>query len=159
MLLYLNPPTIFPLILLLDPFTGRHLIIVENYKTIQSKRSSADWHIFFLTICIFSILAQQTFAPECAVTPWSDWSPCSITCGVGVQSRSRLFLVPSVNQAECGIDTIERRPCNGSRFDCAIDQSEAQGESLMTHWSYLQTACFHVGICTSYAFKCVIYVQ
>ena len=28
----------------------------------------------------------------CAVTGWSDWSPCSETCELGVIERSRMFL-------------------------------------------------------------------
>lgn len=28
----------------------------------------------------------------CRTTPWTDWSPCSATCGIGISMRTRTFI-------------------------------------------------------------------
>ncbi|XP_069946228.1 spondin-1-like isoform X2 [Cherax quadricarinatus] len=68
---------------------------------------------------------QEVIRPECAVTEWTDFSPCSVTCGQGIMMRTRSFLVPAATQAHCSVSTIEKKPCTGERLDCSIDPSEA----------------------------------
>ena len=45
---------------------------------------------------------------------WGDWSSCSLTCGVGVQNRSRTCTNPSpaFGGASCPGDSSEPRFCN-----------------------------------------------
>ena len=28
----------------------------------------------------------------CSVTQWSDWSPCTVTCGRGIRERRRMYM-------------------------------------------------------------------
>lgn len=69
---------------------------------------------------------NEIISPECAVTQWSDFSPCSVTCGQGYTVRTRYYLVPTANQADCDVRTMEKRPCVGERNDCTIDPAEAE---------------------------------
>ena len=51
------------------------------------------------------------------MTPWSDWSPCSVTCAKGVTERRRYFL-DKEDMATCERTTEEREMCIADVMDC-----------------------------------------
>lgn len=99
--------------LLLFPHRNQsHSNVVEKQKCMQPECSVADMEI-----------------PDakCPMTPWSDWSPCSVSCGKGVQIRTRLLLVEPDNEADCRAkkELNQQRQCV-MRQDCVFDFETAR---------------------------------
>lgn len=64
---------------------------------------------------------------NCPMTPFSDWSPCSVSCGKGVQIRTRLLLVEPEKEADCRSkkELNQQRQCV-VRQDCVFDYETAR---------------------------------
>lgn len=69
--------------------------------------------------------------PECPVTLWSDWSPCSVTCGSGVRIRTRQILIAGdlVEMCTKRRGLYEQQPCS-VRSDCLVDAIAARGNNF-----------------------------
>ncbi|XP_076324156.1 spondin-1-like isoform X2 [Tachypleus tridentatus] len=54
---------------------------------------------------------------KCAVTQWSGWSPCTVTCGRGMKFRTRLYLIPSA-LAFCNTELMQKTTCEAENPTC-----------------------------------------
>lgn len=77
--------------------------------------------------------------PICPVTLWSDWSPCSKTCGRGVTIRTRLLLVDEMKREECmeRKQLFQQQECT-QREECTFSQNEAKGNSPFLEYRKLR---------------------
>lgn len=96
-------------------------------------------------VCIFfSVEKNKCMQPECSVhdievpdpicpvTLWSDWSPCSKTCGRGVTIRTRLLLVDESKREECmkNKQLFQQQECT-QREECTFSPNEAKGNLFL----------------------------
>lgn len=52
---------------------------------------------------------------DCMVSPWLEWSPCSVSCGVGHSERRRMIKRPAENGGRpCPARLVKRRSCTGA---------------------------------------------
>nr|XP_033334229.1 spondin-1 isoform X2 [Megalopta genalis] len=67
---------------------------------------------------------EEQVDAACQVTEWSNWSPCSVSCGKGTTLRSRLLLTP--DRPECyDIRLTDRQSCL-EQADCTFDMATAK---------------------------------
>ena len=63
---------------------------------------------------------EEMISAECPVTDWSNWSPCSQSCGSGLHVRTRLYRVSKEEQlaAGCSVQLVEKGGCTGQSRRC-----------------------------------------
>lgn len=56
---------------------------------------------------------------ECRVTEYSDWAPCSVSCGKGIRMRSRQYVNPEkAEKAKCSRQLISKEMCVADIPEC-----------------------------------------
>ncbi|XP_053356007.1 spondin-1a [Clarias gariepinus] len=83
------------------------------------------------SICEAEVVeVEKCMMPEChtipcLLSPWSDWSDCSVTCGKGTRTRQRILKSP-VELGECSEDLEQVEKCM---------LPECPSDCMMSEWS------------------------
>nr|CAD7456745.1 unnamed protein product [Timema tahoe] len=96
---------------------------------------------------------EESELPQCEqMTEWSDWGPCSVTCGKGTRMRTRLLRASSedlrmmvnmeagddeeggevASDEECDDRTVEEVQCEGDTSSCEFTEDQARKICQMT---------------------------
>uniref|UniRef100_A0A6Q2ZAA6 Spondin-1 n=1 Tax=Esox lucius TaxID=8010 RepID=A0A6Q2ZAA6_ESOLU len=79
------------------------------------------------------VVNEDCYTIPCMLSPWSDWSDCSVTCGKGLRTRQRML--KSLDLGECTeeLDQVERCMQPECPMDCMVSE--------WTEWSECNKSC------------------
>nr|CAD7194789.1 unnamed protein product [Timema douglasi] len=97
---------------------------------------------------------EDTSRPECAVTEYSEWSACSVSCGKGLRMRQRSYLMPQkAEMLGCNRQLISKEMCVASLPECPGEFGEGEpvledneGVCSTTPWSQLSECSVSCGV-------------
>ena len=99
----------------------------RNYMYERAKESNCNMKLVEKEKCGAKCINNVS----CETTSWSEWSPCNVTCGKGIRTRTRKFLHRMARKLCNTNDLMQTEPCVGPLHNCA-DAQISQNPSSCT---------------------------
>ena len=84
---------------------------------------TADHYNFGIIYCYRADQVIEEIESVCAVSEWSAWSPCSVTCGKGVKQRTRAYK-NQLGRKKCNLELVVTQPCMGEKPECDDEEAD-----------------------------------
>lgn len=81
------------------------------------------------------LIIYQTNDVDCRYTPWSEWTPCNVSCGEGYRTRARFHIL--INEDDIIPPNCYRNEmtqvtqCKGEYGECGLSMEQAKEICMM----------------------------
>lgn len=113
--------------------------ILPNNSEIALKRSQCHYKKIGTSNCLRQCSCDPILTPDCSLSSWEEWSPCSVPCGIGNRYRRARCTYQS-NSVNCtGRNAVQWGMCAPGL--CVCDAQAKQCQYFFTDWSPCSVTC------------------
>ncbi|XP_037949108.1 spondin-1 [Teleopsis dalmanni] len=113
-------------------------------------RNCDDDFLQALQLDVSDDVEEQDIRSECRVTEYSEWSPCSVTCGKGIRMHTRQYINPKLAESlKCTRQIVSKEMCVADIPECGAgaQEDDDDGENLAKSQSLVSDDGEGAGIC------------